>query len=161
MRRYAVLAIAITSLLVGCGGGGSDEQEIRDTVEGFFQALGEDTAEAYSFLAEECREGASFSDFAAQLQLSAFFAANEVRAENVGVIERGDDEIVADVDIVLVIEGEGSPLADGGLGRVRVVKESGRWRLADCENFLAPEWQNASIHSRRSGASCMASPAPS
>lgn len=139
MRRYAVLAIAVTFLFVACGGGDSDEQEVRDTIEGFFQALGEDRAEAYSYLAEECREETSFGEFAAQLQLSAFFAANEVRVEKVEIVERGDDEIVADVDIVLVIEGEDSPLAESGLGRVRVVKESGRWRLADCENFLGPE----------------------
>lgn len=161
MQRWAVLAIVITSVLLACGRSSSEEREIADTVEGFFRALGEDTAEAYSYLAEECREETSFADFATQLQLSAFFAANEVRVENVEIIERGEDEILADLDIILVTEGEDSPMAENGLGRARVVKEGGRWRLADCENFLAPEEQNAPITSRRSCVSPVCRPAPS
>jgi hypothetical protein len=139
MRQYTLLALGLALLLAACNGGG-DEKAIQDTVQDFFQTLGEDSNEAYLLLAEECRNEISLDDFKDSTgELTTFFSGSEVRVVNVEITERLDDEIVANLDINIVTEGEDAPLGDGGLGQARFRKEEGRWRFADCENFGAGE----------------------
>lgn len=139
MLQYTLLAVGLALLLAACNGGG-DEKAIRDTVQDFFQTLGEDSNEAYLLLAEECRNEMSLDEFRDSAGgLTTFFSGNEVRVENVEITERLDGEIIANLDINIVTEGEDAPFADAGLGQARFRKEEGRWRFADCENFGAGE----------------------
>lgn len=139
MRQYTLLAVGLALLLTACYGG-SDEGAIQDTVQDFFQALGEDSNEAYLLLAEECRNEISLDEFRDGTGgLTTFFSGSEVRVVNVEITERLDDEIIADLDINIITEGEAAPFAGGGLGQARFRKEDGRWRFADCVNFGAGE----------------------
>ena len=139
MRQVPLLALGLVLLFAACNGGG-DEKAIQDTVQDFFQALGEDSDEAYLLLAEECRNKISLDEFKGSTRgLTTFFSGSEVRIENVEITERLDDEITADLDINIVTEGEPAPFAGGGLGQARFRKEDGRWRFADCVNFGAEE----------------------
>jgi hypothetical protein len=148
VRLLATLALSLAFLLIACRGGGNDELEIAETFEGYFAALGRDTAEAYAYLARECTEQVDFSEFALQTELATFFAANEIEVRNVDILERHDDKLVVDLDVHLVTEGEEAEPSEpwiAGLGRATVVKEGGRWRLADCENFAPPDDAGAGV----------------
>jgi hypothetical protein len=55
MRRALVAGVALTVVLSGCGGG-SDEQQARDTAKGFVDALrSNDGAKACSYLTDDGR----------------------------------------------------------------------------------------------------------
>ena len=142
MRWPTILATALASFLLACGGGGGAEADIGRTVEDFFRSLGEDQRGAYNLLAQECRFEISFSDFVdGTAELGTFLVGNEIKVRNVDIIEQLDDEILANLDIVLVSGDESAPFAQDSLGQGRFVQESERWRFADCANFQ-PEEEN-------------------
>lgn len=141
MRSYAVLAIAFALLLVACSGSNA-EDDVSETVAGFFQAISDDPPKAYTYLAEDCKDAISFIEFATGLSiLEGFLGAAEIRVKNIDVIDDEADEITAEFDLFLISDGEEISLADdlqdGGLDRF--VKEKGRWRFGDCAGFGPPE----------------------
>ena len=138
MRWYLALPLALAALLVACSGGGgaSDEEQIRDTVEAFFRAMGADLDVAYSFLSEECQQQVTFDEFAEGAEtLSLFFSVSEIEVRNVVLVEERDNQVVVDLDVVLVTDGEEISVGESSLGRATLTKQDGEWRLADCENF--------------------------
>ncbi len=140
MRWPTILATALAFLLLACGGNGGAEADIGRTVEDFFRSLGENQREAYNLLAKECRSKISFSDFnAGTAELETFLVRNEIKVRNVDIIERSDDEVLANLDIVLVSGDESAPFAQDSLGQGRFVQERERWRFAECENFRPEE----------------------
>ncbi len=71
--------------------------------------------------------------------ISEFLGENQITVRNVEIVERRGSTILANLDLVLALEGEELPFGGDALGRGRFVKENDGWRLADCENFLPPE----------------------
>lgn len=140
MRWCALLLATVAAVAVACGGGSSDEREIGRMMEAFFRALGDDPAEAYGLLARECRQTVSYGDFTdTTVVLGTFLGENQIRIRNVEIVEREANTALADLDIVLALEGEELPFGGDALGQGRFVREHDGWRLADCENFLPPE----------------------
>ena len=137
--KSLLLSLLFAALLIACGAR-SDEDAVRDVVEEFFAALSENSIGAFLLLAEECRNEISPDEFQANMaQLGTFFVGNEIEVDNVEITERLEDEIVVDLDLALVLEGEASDFGEAGLGRARFAKEDGRWRFSDCAVFGAEE----------------------
>ena len=143
MRWYTVLAGALVSLaFVACGGGSKAEETVRETAEGFVQALSDDPPKAYTYLAQDCKDSIDFLEFATGLTfIGGFVGESEIRVKNVEILERSDKEIEATYEVVLVSDGEEIPLevdleADAP---THLVKEKGRWRFGDCAGFGAQE----------------------
>ena len=140
MRWCALLLATVGAVAVACGGGTSDEREIGRMMEAFFHALGDDPTEAYDLLARECRQTVSYDDFTdSTISFGTFLGENQISVRNVEIVERRGSTILANLDLVLALEGEELPFGGDALGQGRFVKENDGWRLADCENFLPPE----------------------
>ena len=143
MRWYTFLAGALVSLaFVACGGGSKAEETVRETAEGFVQALSDDPPKAYTYLAQDCKDSIDFLEFATGLTfIGGFVGESEIRVKNVEILERSDKEIEATYEVVLISDGEEIPLevdleADAP---THLVKEEGRWRFGDCAGFGAQE----------------------
>lgn len=139
-RRTLALALIFTTMamiLMACSGG-DGEADIRKTVEGFFNAINEDDLPAaYTFLSEECKEQVTFGEFAGGMVFAqAFLGEGEFKVKDVRIIELKDDEAIIESEIVLVSDGEEIELEDGDATPIVMVKEDGRWRSTDCEDFL-------------------------
>ena len=140
MKLCALLLVTVAAVAVACDGGDSDEREIGRVMEAFFSALGDDPAEAYDLLARECRRTVSYDDFTdSTISFGAFLGENQITVRNVEIVERRGGTILANLDLVLALEGEELPFGGDALGQGRFVKENDGWRLADCENILPPE----------------------
>lgn len=140
MRWYAVLAIAFASLLGACNGDDA-EDDVREAVAGFFEAISDNPPKAYTYLAQDCKDEISFIEFATGLSiLEGFLGDAEINVKNIDIVDQDGDEIVADFDVVLISEGEEISLADDlqDDGLDQFVKEDGRWRFADCAGFGPP-----------------------
>ena len=66
MKWWILLLAALAAILIACGGDKS-EAEIRDTIEGFYQAINSDPPKAYTYLAQECKDEINFIEFATGL----------------------------------------------------------------------------------------------
>ena len=130
-------ALLTVSLLAACNeDGGTDA--VRDTVVGFYQALNDDPPKAYTYLAQDCKDDISFGEFAGTLfYLERVFGESDVVVKDIDVTERDGDRMTARFHVVLVADDEDVPLFDEEDERdlTHFVKEDGRWRLADCEDF--------------------------
>ena len=132
MGRRAIrvgLAIALAAALVtGCGGAGSDEDQVRDVVTSFVEAgKNRDAEEACSLLAsdqvkavERLGGGADCEQVLGGFFANADAAGTEVKIEDVRV--EGDR---ATVDAT-VKAGSFGPKAES----ILVVREGGEWKLA-------------------------------
>ena len=132
MGRRAIrvgLAIALAAALVtGCGGAGSDEDQVRDVVTSFVEAgKDRDAEEACSLLAsdqvkvvERLGHGADCEQVLGGFFANADAAGTEVKIEDVRV--EGDR---ATVDAT-VKAGSFGPKAES----ILVVREGGEWKLA-------------------------------
>jgi hypothetical protein len=143
MRWYTVLAGVLVSLaLVACGGGSNAEETVREIAEGFVQALSDDPPKAYTYLAQDCKDSIDFLEFATGLAfIGGFVGESEIKVKNVEVLDRGDKEMEAKYEVVLVSDGEEIPLEvdlDSD-APTHFVKEDGRWRFGDCAGFGGQE----------------------
>ena len=143
MRWYPALAGVLVSLaLVACGGGNDAEEAVRETAEGFFQALSEDPPKAYTYLAQDCKDSIDFLEFATGLAfIQGFIGESEIEVKDVEILDRGDDEMEANFEIVLISDDEEIPLdvdVDDD-APTQFVKEDGRWRFGDCAGFAEQE----------------------
>ncbi len=134
MKWWILLLAALAAILIACGGDKS-EADIRDTIEGFYQAINSDPPKAYTYLAQECKDEINFIEFATGLTFfEGFLGESELEVRNLEILDREEDEIEAAFDVVLISDGEEIPLSEefGDEGPTLFVKEDGRWRLADC-----------------------------
>ena len=137
MKWWIVLLAALAAILIACGEDKS-EADIRDTIEGFYQAINSDPPKAYTYLAQECKDEINFIEFATGLTFfEGFLGESELEVRNLEILERAEDEIEAAFDVVLISDGEEIPLSEelGDDGPTPFVKEDGRWRLANCAGF--------------------------
>ncbi len=135
MRWYAILVVAVTSLLFACGGG-NDETAIREAVEEFIEAFANDPPKAYTFLAQDCKEQVRFPEFAAgRFFFEGLLGERDPEVRDFEIISREGDEIVAQFEIVLDVDGEEISLSTEDDGPTRFVNEDGQWRLAECETL--------------------------
>lgn len=138
MRWYVVLAAVLASLLAACGGGTSDETALKKAIEEFFQSSVADPPKAYTYLAQECKDEIAFPEFAVgRFFFGGLLGDRKPEVKELKILEHGEDAIVANFEIVLVVDGEEFPLSanEEDDGPTRFVKENGRWRFADCEDF--------------------------
>ena len=139
MKWWTLLLAALVAMLVACGEDKS-EADIRDTIEGFYQALSNDPPTAYTYLAQECKDDIKFIEFATSLTFfEGFLGESELKATNVNIVDREDDELDANFTVVLLANDEEIPLSEevNDEGPTTFVKEDGRWRFADCAGFGA------------------------
>ena len=137
MKWCALLLAAIAAILIACGDDRS-KTDIRDTVEGFYQAINSDPPKAYTYLAQECKAEINFIEFATGLTFfQGFLGESELEVRNLEILDREEDEIEADFDVVLISDGEEIQLSEAFRddGPTPFVKEDGRWRLANCAGF--------------------------
>jgi hypothetical protein len=136
MRPALLCALLVAAFLGACRDSSVSEDDIRSTIDGFFTALTKDPPKAYTYLAASCKEQLDFLDFAGGVYFFAeILGESELEVRNVGITERGDDEVTADFEVVIVADGEDIPFQQQDQGPERFVKEEGRWRFADCEAF--------------------------
>lgn len=134
MKWWILLLAALAAILIACGGDKS-EADIRDTIEGFYQAINSDPPKAYTYLAQECKDEINFIEFATGLTFfDGFLGESELEVRNLEILDREEDEIEASFDVVLISDGEEIPISEefGDDGPTPFVKENGRWRLANC-----------------------------
>ena len=144
MPRLTVLALVAMLVLAACGGGDGAEGEIRSTVEGFIHDLRSNPPEAYTYLAQDCKDQLDFGSFASSLfLLDQILGESELELRDFRIIRTDASDAAADFDIVIAVEGEDIPLPQGitSTGAAQFVKEDGRWRFADCENFIPAQPQ--------------------
>ncbi len=137
MKWCALLLAALAATLIACGDDKS-KADIRDTIEGFYQAINSDPPKAYIFLAQECKDEINFIEFATGLTFfEGFLGESELEVRNLEILAREDEEIEATFDVVLISDGEEILISEelGGDGPTPFVKEDGRWRLANCAGF--------------------------
>ena len=137
MKWCALLLAALAAILIACGED-KNEADIRDTIEGFYQAINSDPPKAYTYLAQKCKDEINFIEFATGLTFfEGFLGESELEVRNLEILDREDDEIEAAFDVVLISDGEEIPLSEefGDEGPTPFVKEDGRWRLAHCAGF--------------------------
>lgn len=135
MRWYVILLAIFAAAMIACSsnGGGDDEANIRETLEGFAQAVNDsDFAKAYGYFSEECQDSVSLSEFSAGLAFAALFIGEgELEVTNVRVIELTSDSALVDADITITgIDDEFTSEEDQE--PFELVKEGGRWRTTDC-----------------------------
>ena len=133
MGRRAIrvgLAIALAAALVtGCGGAGSDEDQVRDVVTSFVEAgKDRDAEEACSLLAsdqvkavERLGGGADCEQVLGGILAKAQVSGTDLKIEDVRV--EGDR---ATVDATVKASGA-SPRAES----ILLIKEDGEWKLAN------------------------------
>ena len=153
MRWYAILLAIFAAGMIACGANGGDdddETKIRETLEGFAQALNDsDFTKAYSYFSEECQDNVSLSEFSAGLAFAAvFFGEGELEVSNVRIIELTGDRALIDADITITgIDDEFTSEEDQE--PIELVKEGGRWRTTDCADettepaFFPPDEDDA------------------
>ncbi len=137
MKWWILLLAALAAILIACGGD-KNEADIRDTIEGFYQAINSDPPKAYTYLAQECKDEINFIEFATGLTFfEGFLGESELEVRNLEILDHEDDEIEADFDVVLISDGEEISISEelGNDGPTPFVKEDGRWRLANCAGF--------------------------
>ena len=137
MKWCALLLAALAAILIACGED-KNEADIRDTIEGFYQAINSDPPKAYTYLAQKCKDEINFIEFATGLTFfEGFLGESELEVRNLEILDREDDEIEAAFDVILISDGEEIPLSEefGDEGPTPFVKEDGRWRLANCAGF--------------------------
>ncbi len=139
MRWVTFIVLALALLLVACSSSpATDEEDIRDTVDGFFQAIGADLNDAYAFLTDECRQQVSLEEFSSGIEdFGVFLSVSEVEVRGVEIVERTGDTAIVDLEIYLIADDEEFSLSESGLARDTLTKQSGKWRLANCENYEA------------------------
>jgi ketosteroid isomerase-like protein len=125
----AGLAVALTAALVaGCGGGGSDEDQVRDVVTSFVQAgKDRDAAKACDLLASEQIKVVERVGGGAECEqvLGGFFANADAAGTEVKIDDVRVEGNRATVDATLMAAGT-SPKAES----ILLVKEDGEWKLA-------------------------------
>jgi hypothetical protein len=139
MWRWMMLILAGLAL-AACGGGSSDEAEIREAVETFVRAFGEgDVETAYSYASEECQSQVELADFEEAYEMfETFFGGDDVefRVDDIAISELDGDSAMVDTTLTILVDGEELDEDDvEDEPAERVVKEDGRWRFTDCESF--------------------------
>lgn len=152
MRWYVILLAIFAAVMIACGsnGGDDDEANIRETLEGFTQALNDsDFAKAYSYFSEECQDNVSLSEFSAGLAFATvFFGESEFEVGDVRIIELTGDRALVDADITITGLDDEFTLEDDQ-EPIELIKEGGRWRTTDCEDtstepgFVVPDGDDA------------------
>ncbi|MCH8065670.1 MAG: DUF4352 domain-containing protein [Chloroflexi bacterium] len=152
MRWYVILLAIFAAVMIACSsnGGGDDEANIRETLEGFAQALNDsDFTKAYSYFSEECQDNVSLSEFSAGLAFAAlFFGEGELEVSNIRIIELTGDRAIVDAEITITGVGDDFSVEEDQ-DPIELVKEDGRWRTTDCEEgstesgFVVPDGDDA------------------
>lgn len=152
MRRYVILLAVFAAVMIACGsnGGGDDEANIRNTLEGFTQALNDrDFDKAYSYFSEACQDNVSLSEFSAGLAFATvFFGESELEVGNVRIVELTGDRALVEADISMTGLGEEFTFEEDQ-EPIELIKEDGRWRTTDCEDvstepgFVVPDEDDA------------------
>ncbi|MCH7697787.1 MAG: DUF3105 domain-containing protein [Chloroflexi bacterium] len=136
-HRWLVGLVAlVATLLVACGGSGASTA-IRETTEDFFRALAVDPPRAYTHLSQECQREFSFLEFASgTIFISSLLGESEPSIENLRVLRSDGDEVEAQFDIVVYVDGQTVSIVRAeDSSPSRFVKEDGRWRFASCKDF--------------------------
>ena len=130
------MTVGFAIVLLACNSAGTSTA-IRDSTEQFFRALAADPPRAYTHLSEKCRDELSFLEFASgTVSVSLLFGESEPSVENLRVIRADGDEIEAEFDVVVHVNGETVPIILAESSRpTSFVKEDGRWRFSSCDDF--------------------------
>jgi len=132
-RWAAAIAAATALVLIACNSAGTST-DIRDSAEQFFRALAADPPRAYTHLSEACREELPFLEFASgTVSISLLFGESEPSLENLRVIRANGDELEAEFDVVVHVNGETVSVVEGS--PTKFVKEDGQWRFSSCDDF--------------------------
>ena len=135
-RWLAAMTAGVAIVLLACNSAGTST-EIRDSAEQFFRALAADPPRAYTYLSQSCRDEQSFMEFASgTVSVSLLFGESEPSVENLRVIGADGDEIEAEFDVVVHVNGQTVPIVLAqGSRPTNFVKEDGQWRFSSCDDF--------------------------
>ena len=135
-RLFAAVAGVTALLLLACNSDGTSTA-INESVEQFYRALAVDPPRAYTYLSEDCREELPFLEFASgTIFVNTLLGESEPSIEHLRVIRSEGDEVLAEFDIVVYVDGETVPVVFAAEQQATsFVKEDGRWRIASCEDF--------------------------
>ncbi len=137
MRWYVILLAVFVAVLIACGSNGGDDDDearIRETLQGFVQALNDsDFAAAYSYFSEGCKASQSFSEFTDGVESAEDFGLSKVEISNIRIIELADGRALIDAVVTVIDTGEEFSIAEDQQPG-KLVKEDGQWRIVDCEN---------------------------
>jgi hypothetical protein len=139
MRLASFVAVLLSVVLASaCGGDGGSpgapgdaQSEIERDVRAFAQALSDnEMPKAYTYLSKDCKESVSLDDFMGSMLLASAFLGQDWELEITGVdiLEQEGDRAVIQATAVFKVEGEEDQPETW-------VREDGKWRLADCEDF--------------------------
>ena len=132
--RLGAMTIGVALVLIACNSAGTSTA-IHDSAEQFFRALAADPPRAYTYLSEECRADLSFLEFASgTVSVSLLFGESEPSVENLRVIRADGDEIEAEFDVVVYVNGETVVVVEG-THPTNFVMEAGQWRFSSCDDF--------------------------
>lgn len=135
LRWLAAIVAAAAIVLLACNSAGTST-DIRDSAEQFFRALAADPPRAYTYLSEQCRGDLSFIEFASEtVSVRLLFGESEPSVENLRVIRADGDELEAEFDVVVHVNGATVVVVKGG-SPTNFVKEDGQWRLSSCDDFV-------------------------
>jgi hypothetical protein len=134
--RVAAVSLLVVSL-VACGGGrgNPDEAAIKEMVEQFFQAFEDgDSALLASLFGQECGDMTA----AAMSAIATFEGQGdiEVDLEDVSIQNLTESSAEYLPQGTVRSEGEEAPLSGPDEPYTAAVKESGVWKIAECELFL-------------------------
>ncbi len=142
MRWLIVVLTTIAAVAVACGsdgggeGGGDDAEQIRAVISGFTEAINDRNYDkAYDFLAQECREDVSQTEFATAMAFAGIFLGEiEMGVGDVTILELTEDEATVAVEVTFSGDLEGlTPEQDQEPSQM--VKEDGTWKTTDCGDF--------------------------
>ena len=143
MRRSACAGALIAGLAfgaVGCGGGGGDSDNIKESIKAFFAGLGErDGKKVCSLLSNALVQAAqvSGSDCAKSLKVVAAQAVPENKRNEVRNVQVSDVKVTGTTATALVKGTRGSK-------KMSLVKENGKWKLGSITGVL-PERQRVLV----------------
>jgi hypothetical protein len=144
-RRLAagVAVVALLTLAAGCGGGKSDEDEVRKTVTGFFSDVADGKgAAACAKLTQPAVQQLNTAAFLLRApascpeaieQFSRQFNGDDKKALKSAEVRHatvtGDKATVADADIVLKISGQSSLFRNNDPAPIALDKIGGDWKI--------------------------------
>ena len=134
LRWLTAMIAGVALIFLACNSAGTSTA-IHDSAEQFFRALAADPPRAYTYLSEACRDDRSFLDFAsATASINLLFGESEPSVENLRVIRGDGEEIEAEFDVVVYVNGETVVVVEASRP-TSFVKEDGQWRFSSCDDF--------------------------
>ncbi len=131
----AFALVAALSLTACGGGGGGDEDAIKSLVDKTAKALEDMDADAFEgLMSSDCEGIAAAMEETFSLLEELDMGEFKVNIENVEVRNVEDDSAEVLVEGTVEVAGEETDLSEGD-DWSKVVKEDGKWRWADCEEF--------------------------